>query len=761
VLRLFAFGRFFRPSLLLCLAVGLLSSCDEGEVRLSVGGDGVGRVEHSRGVCEASCGVRGTLVAVPGEHSRFDGWSGGCSGLGSCRPSTDSVTATFTAVDFSVDVSVVGEGTVSLASESFGTTKLWLPRDSTAVLRANPSVGSLFVRWQGDCRPGSEPGVCEVLASRAVAVTAVFEKGIPVRLTVEGPGRVTASAPFGECNSSCSGLAQLNSILTMRPIPAAGSSFVGWMNACSAPADCELTITAPVEVVARFHPNVDIISDGDGRGAVTGLSGCTTLPCSVAWVPGRSLRFQAVPGENSRFVRFEGCASASGSVCTLAQYTPSVRAVFERVVLDATLGDGTSGASGRLVSTGGSEFVWLEAQGPLSLGNSRDTAVVGTGLRRWALFQTRPAPAQLVLSFGAEAEIGSVDAMPDGGMVFVAKALVTRMIGGQLIDSFDEAIVSLRADRSVEWTRVNRGYAHDVTSLRVNQASGQIAYVGGLREGAPAVTVGGTTIQPAQVFGESRMYVATLDRQGQPQWAAQRFIAKFAPDTWPVFALSQGPFVSDVADTTTDDSVCVPMWSPSMQFPRAAAWSFFSPQGACLRSGVDPDNLAGTTGRAHPVEIVAAIDGPDGGVSMLANVPNHTAFWAQRAFFEGYSYAYLPPGGAPIVYPLGSTCMANARIDSMQRFGTNVLMGGQAPCVVGVPGSPQPPGAFLAVFDLTTFRFTSGWHLPRSRLLGAVPINDREVRVLVSFTAPARIGGVDYPLPLAGTERFLLMTVRP
>ena len=87
-------------------------------------------------------------------------------------------------------------------------------------------------------------------------------------------------------------------------------------------------------------------------------------------------------------------------------------------------------------------------------------------------------------------------------------------------------------------------------------------------------------------------------------------------------------------------------------------------------------------------------------------------------------------------------------------------MGGHAPCVVGIPGAAQPLGAFLAVYDLQTFRFTSGWHLPRSRLLGAVPINDREVRVLVSFTAPARIGGVDYSLPPTGTERFLLMTVR-
>jgi hypothetical protein len=203
------------------------------------------------------------------------------------------------------------------------------------------------------------------------------------------------------------------------------------------------------------------------------------------------------------------------------------------------------------------------------------------------------------------------------------------------------------------------------------------------------------------------------------------------------------------------------MWSPTTQFPRAAAWSFFSPLGTCLRSGVDPDNTAGTTGRAHPVEVISAIDGPDGGISMLASVPHHTAFWDQRAFFEGYSYAYLPPTGPPIAYPLGSTCMLNARIDSMQRFGRNVVMGGQAPCVVGVPGTTQPLGAFLAVYDLQTFRFTSGWHLPRSRLLAAVPITDREVRVLVSFTAPARIGGVDYPLPPTGTERFLLMTVRP
>jgi hypothetical protein len=241
-------------------------------------------------------------------------------------------------------------------------------------------------------------------------------------------------------------------------------------------------------------------------------------------------------------------------VCTLNEYSPQVRAVFERVVLDATVGDGVSATGGRLISTGSAEFVWLEALGPLSLGGVPDTALVGAGTRRWAMYQTKPGSTQLGLSFGSEVEVGSVDAMPDGGMVFVAKALVSRMIGGESIDQFDEAIVSMRPDRSIEWTRVNQGFAHDVTSLRVNQTTGQIAYVGGLREGAPTLNIGGTTIQPAQAFGESRMYLATLDRAGQPLWAAPRFIVRSAPETWPVFALSQGPFISDVADTSTNNS---------------------------------------------------------------------------------------------------------------------------------------------------------------------------------------------------------------
>ena len=76
----------------LILGVSLLFftvGCGGGAVRLVIEGDGRGRVVHSGGACGDPCSPVGELVAVPDAHSRFEGWSGGCTGLGSCRPVTE------------------------------------------------------------------------------------------------------------------------------------------------------------------------------------------------------------------------------------------------------------------------------------------------------------------------------------------------------------------------------------------------------------------------------------------------------------------------------------------------------------------------------------------------------------------------------------------------------------------------------------------------------------------------------------------------
>jgi len=144
--------------------------------------------------CGADCSeayASSTVVALSAqaaEGSVFTGWSGACSGTGTCSVSMSSaraVNANFglqtSGYTLTVDRTGNGDGLVtsSPAGISCGSScAVSLPANSIVQLSAAPGEGSGFRGWNGAC---AGMGPCRVTMNRAKTVTAWFENGQPRR----------------------------------------------------------------------------------------------------------------------------------------------------------------------------------------------------------------------------------------------------------------------------------------------------------------------------------------------------------------------------------------------------------------------------------------------------------------------------------------------------------------------------------------------------------------------------------------------------
>jgi len=121
------------------------------------------------------------MTATPAAGSTFTGWSGYCSGTGSCQipmTATRSVTATFSRNTFILSVSKAGAGNGTITSTPAGincgsTCSFPFTENTLITLTAVPaSSKDRFSGWSAEGCPGT--GVCVVTMSAARSVTANF-----------------------------------------------------------------------------------------------------------------------------------------------------------------------------------------------------------------------------------------------------------------------------------------------------------------------------------------------------------------------------------------------------------------------------------------------------------------------------------------------------------------------------------------------------------------------------------------------------------
>jgi hypothetical protein len=162
---------------------------------VTVAGTGTGAVTSAPvGItCPSTCtanfngGTSVTLTATPSPGSTFAGWSGACSGAGTCSVSmtaAQSVTATFVPASFPLTVSLVGTGSVSSAPAGITCPSTCSTNFSSGVLvtlTATPAAGFTFGGWSGVC---SGVATCAVTMTAAKAATANFRATTATTLAV-------------------------------------------------------------------------------------------------------------------------------------------------------------------------------------------------------------------------------------------------------------------------------------------------------------------------------------------------------------------------------------------------------------------------------------------------------------------------------------------------------------------------------------------------------------------------------------------------
>ena len=229
-------------------------------------GEGSGTVTSTPPGIDCGCdcsevflgGTEVTLTAVAEPGSIFDGWSGACTGTGTCTItlSTDTeVTASFSRGAL-LTVLKTGEGFGTVTSTPPGIdcgsdcSETFI-EGTEVTLTAVAEPGSIFDGWSGAC---TGIGTCTITLNVDIEVTASFSK--PALLTVlktgEGFGTVT-SMPLGiVCGPDCSQTFIEGTEVTLTAAAQIGSIFDGWSGACTGTGTCTITLNADTEVTASF-----------------------------------------------------------------------------------------------------------------------------------------------------------------------------------------------------------------------------------------------------------------------------------------------------------------------------------------------------------------------------------------------------------------------------------------------------------------------------------------------------------------------------
>ncbi len=244
-------------------------------------GTGTGTVTSSpTGInCGTDCtgaysnGTVVTLTATPAAGSTFAGWSGACTGTGSCvvtMNAAKAVTATFNTAGggpFTLTVTKAGTGTGTVKSSPdgirCGTDCIEAYSNGTVVtLTATPAAGSTFAGWSGAC---TGTGSCVVTMNAAKAVTATFNTagGGPFTLTITkagtGTGTVTSSPTGINCGTDCTEAYSNGTVVTLTARATRGATFAGWSGACTGTGSCVVTMNAAKAVTATFNASGGVL----------------------------------------------------------------------------------------------------------------------------------------------------------------------------------------------------------------------------------------------------------------------------------------------------------------------------------------------------------------------------------------------------------------------------------------------------------------------------------------------------------------------
>lgn len=332
---------------------GLDDDCDgvvdEGCLKVNLLGNGSGVVSSTPAgiACPSDCNEQFspativTLTAVPNAGSVFSGWTGSCSGTGTCvlsMSTAHTANATFTLQQFLLTVNTAGTGTGSVSSTPAG---ISCPADCSELynygelvtLNATAGVGSTFTGWSGAC---SGTGPCVVTIDAVKNVTANFDL-MSYNLNVVKPGTgsgVVSSTPAGiSCGADCNESYTHGTLVTLTAVASVGSTFSGWSGACSGTGTCVVTMDGAKNVSATFTLQqfaMTVTKSGAGSGTVSSTpSGISCgADCFELFDYGTTVTLTAIPDAGSTFTGWSGACTGTAPCVVSVTSTTNVQASF-------------------------------------------------------------------------------------------------------------------------------------------------------------------------------------------------------------------------------------------------------------------------------------------------------------------------------------------------------------------------------------------------------------------------------------------------
>jgi len=346
----------FGPLEYTCLGV-----CNPTEFELTVkkAGSGTGKVTGPGIDCGSDCGelyeegTKVTLEAKADGGSTFAGWSGACSGTGTCKvtmTAAKEVTAEFTLAakpKFLLKAKLAGSGTGTVTSSPAGINcgldcSEEYDEGTPVTLTGAAGANTKPVSWAG-CDSVDGENKCHVTMSAAKEVTATFaleQRLLTVKKTGTGTGKVTSSPAGIDCGATCSASFDHGTEVTLEAKADAGSEFKGWSGACSGTGTCKVTMTAAKEVTATFDEEpkgtsfpLTVVVEGSGSGTVTSDKGAISCNpfCTDEYEAGTKVVLTATAAPGSVFYSWKYCDSGgvNGRQCTVTvDKAKTVKATF-------------------------------------------------------------------------------------------------------------------------------------------------------------------------------------------------------------------------------------------------------------------------------------------------------------------------------------------------------------------------------------------------------------------------------------------------
>ncbi|HVK78221.1 MAG TPA: DUF4215 domain-containing protein [Kofleriaceae bacterium] len=313
---------------------------------LDVSRNGTGTVTSSpSGInCGSDCtedyvaGTLVTLTATPGSDRAFVGWSGACTGTGTCTVTMDAakaVTATFETNRLTVVRAGDGSGTVTSSPSGINCGNNCTEdynAGTMVTLTAVAASDARFAGWSGGGCTGT--GTCTVTMNGATTITATFLdiQPLTVNRTGGGTGTVTSDPAGINCGGTCTATFDEDTSVTLTATPGAGSRFTGWSGSgCSGTGTCTVVLSAARTVTANFELNtLTVTKSGSGTGTVTSdVAGINCGgDCTQDYDLGTVVVLTATPDAGSLFTGWSGACTGTGTCSVTMSTARSVTATF-------------------------------------------------------------------------------------------------------------------------------------------------------------------------------------------------------------------------------------------------------------------------------------------------------------------------------------------------------------------------------------------------------------------------------------------------